>query len=94
MAEIFYESRLVQTVDLGKKEDRIFSIPQNRHVVFHVFEDGSICFKESDCRDKICIRSGRIDTVGQSAACLPNKIVLKIVRKNNASDNDPDIVIG
>jgi hypothetical protein len=94
MAEIYYESRLVERVDLGKNEDRVFTIPQNEHVVFRVFRDGSICFEESDCRDRICIRSGKLKTVGQSAACLPNKIILKIVRKDRYSKDDPDIIIG
>ena len=93
MAEIYYESRLVERVDLGKNEDRVFTIPQNEHVVFRVFRDGSICFEESDW-DRICIRSGKLKTVGQSAACLPNKIILKIVRKDRYSKDDPDIIIG
>jgi hypothetical protein len=94
VAEIYYETELVETVDLGKSEDKVFSIPQNGHVVFHLYQDGSIRFEESDCPDKICIRSGRLKTVGESAACLPNKIIVKIVRKDQHSDGDPDIVIG
>ncbi|XOQ43888.1 MAG: NusG-II domain-containing protein [Clostridium sp.] len=94
VAEIYYKSELVKTVDLTEKIDRTFSIPQNENVVFHQFSDGSICFEESDCPDKICIKTGRLRTVGQSAACLPNQIILKIVAKNGRNASDPDIVIG
>lgn len=94
VAEIYYKSELVETVDLTQKIDRTFSIPQNKNVVFHQFSDGSICFEESDCPDKICIKAGRLRTVGQSAACLPNQIIIKIVAKNGGNPNDPDIVIG
>lgn len=94
MAEIYYKSKLVETVDLTKGVDRRFSIPQNKNVVFHQYSDGSICFEKSNCRDQICVKTGRIRTVGQSAACLPNQIVLKIVPKNGKSANDPDIVLG
>jgi len=94
VAEIYYQSELVETVDLTEHIDRRFSIPQNKNVIFHQYSDGSICFEESDCPDQICVKSGRLRTVGQSAACLPNQIILKIVSKNGRNANDPDIVIG
>lgn len=94
VAEIYYKSELVETVDLTKGVDRRFSISQNKHVVFHQYSDGSICFEESNCRDKICIKAGRLKTIGQSAACLPNQIVLKIVAKDGRKTNGPDMVIG
>lgn len=94
VAQIYYKSELVETIDLTKGVDRRFSIPQNKNVVFHQFSDGSICFEKSNCSNKICIKAGRLKTVGQSAACLPNKIVLKIVPKNGKNASDPDLVIG
>lgn len=93
-AEIYYDSQLVQTVDLTAGVDRRFSIAQNKNVVFHVFKDGSICFEESDCPDKICIKAGKLHTIGESAACLPNKIVMKIVAKDQRSADDLDLVAG
>ena len=93
-AEIYHDSNLVMTVDLDENIDKEFSIPQEPQVVFHLFSDGSIRFEKSDCRDKICVRSGKLDMVGQSAACLPNKIVLKIVREHKPQKDDIDIIIG
>ena len=93
-AEIYYKSKLVETVDLTAGVDRKFSIEQNKNVVFHVYKDGSICFEESNCPDKICIRAGKLHTIGESAACLPNGIVMKIVAKNQRSADDLDIVVG
>ncbi len=93
-AEIYYKSELVEIVDLTNVKEKTFSIPQNKNVVFQVFSDGSICFSESNCPDKVCIYSGRLDTIGESAACLPNEIVLKIVPKKNRSSDDIDIVAG
>ena len=93
-AEIFYYNKLVETVDLGTGQDRVFSIPQNKNVVFHLYKDGSIRFEESDCPDKVCIHAGKLHIVGQSAACLPNGIVLKIVSANGPGKDDPDLIIG
>lgn len=93
-AEIYYYSELVKTVDLNLKEDRTFTIPQNENVVFHLYEDGSIAFVESDCPNKICIHAGKLKTVGQFAACLPNGIVVKIVPANERKEANYDIIIG
>lgn len=94
LAEIYYKSQLVETVDLTAGVDKHFSIPQNKNVVFHAFSDGSICFEQSDCPDKICIHAGKLHTVGESAACLPNSIVMKIVPKNQRGADDLDIIAG
>lgn len=93
-AEIYYKSDLVKIIDLNSNIDKTFSIPQNEHVVFHLYKDGSIRFEESDCPDKVCIHAGKLNMVGETAACLPNEIILKIVPQNNYNENDPDIIIG
>ena len=92
-AEIYYESELIMTVMLNENEDRTFKLPQNEHVVFHLYEDGSICFEESDCPDKVCINSGRLKHIGSSAACLPNKVILKIVPVRDTDENDVDLIV-
>ncbi len=92
-AEIYYESELVMTVMLNENEDRVFKLPQNENVVFHLYEDGSIRFEESDCPDEVCIKSGKLRHIGSSAACLPNKVILKIVPVKDTDDNDIDIIV-
>ena len=93
-AEIYYESKLVKTVALDTGVDKTFSIPQNEHVVFHLYKDGTISFEHSDCPDKICIKSGKLKMVGRTAACLPNKIILKIVPTKARGADDPDMIVG
>ena len=91
-AEIYYNTELQKTVVLAEGEDYDFSVPGHEDVVFHVYPDGTIAFVDSDCPDKVCIQSGRLARGGQSAACLPNGLVLRIVRQGNGTD-DPDVVI-
>lgn len=93
-AEIYYKSELVKTIDLNTGLDKTFSIPQNEHVVFHLYKDGSIRFEESDCPDKICVNTGKLKSIEQTAACLPNEIILKIVPIKNRSNNDIDMIVG
>lgn len=93
-AEIYFGSELVKTVPLAKGTDVRFFLPQKPHVIFHLFKDGSICFEESDCPDKICVKTGRLSQIGQTAACLPNKLIMKIVPSGKRSDDDIDMMAG
>lgn len=41
-------------------------------------KDGEIGFLESDCPDKICVRTGALRRAGESAACVPNRVAIVI----------------
>lgn len=91
-AKIFYENKLVKVVSLSDGKEYDFSVKGHEDVVFHVYADGSIAFVKSDCPDKVCINAGKQHLSGQSAACLPNGLVLRIAPlEDNLSD--PDVVI-
>lgn len=48
-----------------------------------IIEDG-VCFvEEADCPDKLCVKQGKIDKIGQSIICLPHRVVVTI--KGDAS---------
>ncbi|TCL63316.1 hypothetical protein EDC14_102134 [Hydrogenispora ethanolica] len=91
-AEIYHDSVLVYRIKLSTAKEGSFSIPGEPDVVFHQYADGSIAFIKSDCPDKICIRSGRLKNAGQFAACLPNKVMLKIVSEEKDREA-PDLII-
>ncbi|HBF35961.1 MAG TPA: hypothetical protein DDW50_01415 [Firmicutes bacterium] len=91
-AEIYHDSVLVYRIKLSTAKEGSFSIPGVPNVVFHQYADGSIAFIKADCPDKICIRAGRLKYAGQFAACLPNKIMLKIVSEEKDREG-PDLTI-
>ncbi len=91
-AEIYHNSVLVYRIKLSTAKEGSFSIPGVPKVVFHQYADGSIAFIKSDCPDKICIRSGRLKNAGQFTACLPNKVMLKIVSEEKDREA-PDLII-
>lgn len=93
-AEIYYKSELVKTIDLKSGLDKRFSIPQDENVIFHLEKDGSIRFESADCPDKICIKTGKLNSIGETAACLPNEIFLKIVPINDRNEDDLDMIVG
>lgn len=79
IAQIYWHNSLIKTVNLQVGADDIFTLPQEPSVKFRLFEDASIAIIESSCKDKICIRSGRLKYAGEFTACLPNHIIVKIV---------------
>lgn len=93
-AEIWYGSELVETVELVKGEERVFSVSQNEQVAFRLSADGNIRFESSDCPDKVCIRSGALSHPGESAACLPNQLILKVVPAEGQEHDGVDMVTG
>ena len=87
-AEIMY-GQSVQTVYLDR--NKIFYLPSAPNVLFEI-KDGQIAFVKSDCPDQICVREGFQGRPGQMAACLPNGLVLSVVR-DKTSDDDLDIFV-
>ena len=92
-ADIYYQSELVQTVDLSTARAGDFSLPQLPQVVFRVYSNHSIAFIQSDCPDQICVKTGKLSKPGQFAACLPNQVLVKLVSSAAGGGDGPDIVI-
>jgi len=88
-AEIYLNGELIKTVPLHTGEERSFSLPEREKVVFHLYPDGAIAFESSDCPDKVCVHTGRLRRAGQTAACLPNGLLLKIA----GGADGPDAVL-
>lgn len=49
-------------------------------------QKGKIRFEESDCPNHVCVNTGWIDSPGQVAACLPNKVLVKLIGKTDEVD--------
>ena len=43
-----------------------------------VIKDGKAHLEDSSCPDHLCEHMGKIDKVGQSVICLPNRVVVEI----------------
>ncbi len=82
-AEIIYNNNVIQTVTL--KGNYTFSPKDFPNIVFQV-KDGAIAFISSDCPDKICVHTGFINKTGQSAVCLPNKMIIRLKSDSGSPD--------
>ncbi len=84
-AEIYVDGALERTVELSDGEKYSFS-PKAKPNVTITVGDGAIWFSQADCKDKLCIKSGRLTTGGQTAACLPERVVISVVSNKNKTD--------
>ena len=85
-AIIQYDGKTVKTVALTK--DQEFSLDEDPTVHFQV-KDGAIAFVNASCPDKICQNTGFLSKAGQTAACLPKKVLLKVAGPDK---QDVDII--
>lgn len=46
-------------------------------------EKETVYMKEADCHDKTCVNMRGISRVGESIVCLPHRLVLEIVNREN-----------
>ena len=49
-------------------------------------EQGTIRFADADCPDKVCVRTGSLFRAGSSAACVPNRVVIRLRAANEPYD--------
>jgi len=53
-----------------------------------VAENGRVRFKEAHCPDQLCVKTGWLTKPGQTAACLPARVMIRI---EGSSSTDEDI---
>jgi hypothetical protein len=75
-AEVTVDGEVVAALFLG--ENRVYSPPRMPGVRIAV-RDGAAGFVASDCTDKVCVHTGFLSLRGQSAVCLPNRVVVRVL---------------
>lgn len=53
--------------------------------------DGRARFLSSDCRDQICVHAGWLENGGDWAACLPNRIIIRLDSAPPRDDSGAEI---
>jgi len=51
---------------------------------------GEVFIAQSDCRDGICVTMGRISEPGEWVACLPNRVIVRVVGGKSEEDTEVD----
>ncbi|AUM94278.1 TPA: NusG domain II-containing protein [Clostridium botulinum] len=91
IAVIKQDGKIIEKIDLSKvKEKRQLKINYNdkNHKGYNIIEidNGSIRFIDADCPDKVCVKSGVLKKPGETAACLPHKLIITIEKNDDKID--------
>lgn len=89
IARISANGETVAVIALDTAADGKLSYPEIPSAQFEI-QNHQIRFIEAKCSDKLCERTGWISRPGETAVCLPNRIVVRIEGKRQ----DFDMIVG
>ncbi len=77
-AVIYIDGEIYQKTELEKVEKPYeLALPCSPKATL-LIENGAVSFCEADCADKVCVNTGRLTKRGDTAACLPARVVVVI----------------
>ena len=83
-AIIEYDNEVVLELSLSEnKEVRLKELSNGKTLKYEmliIVEDGTIRVEENECPNHDCIKEGKKNKIGDVIVCLPNKIVIKVVK--------------
>lgn len=85
-AEIYVDGRLEETIELSEVEREYSVTPDTEPRVEITVNKGEIYFSHAECKDKLCVKSGRLTSGGETAACLPARVVISVKSNKNKTD--------
>lgn len=86
VATVQLNGSTLATVDLSQVQSA-YEIPVGGAYPLTVLvEPGAISVKQASCPDKICVRTGKISSPGQTIVCLPDKLIISIAGQNKQAD--------
>ena len=85
-AEVYVDGKLEETIDLSAVEKEYKITPSTKPEVEITVDKGEIYFSHAECKDKLCIKSGKLTSGSETAACLPSRVVISVKSNKNKTD--------
>lgn len=90
VATITVDGKVEKEIDLTLQEDCIITLKTDPVVTLEV-KDHKIRFIDSECPDGTCEKMGFLSNAGQTAACIPAKVIVTVEGLN---ESEIDAVVG
>ena len=71
------DGKVINTFSLS--EDNVFTYEGEYTNVIKI-SSGEVYIEKSDCPDKTCVHTGKIDSPQKVICCLPNRLVIRIAK--------------
>jgi len=92
VALIYQDGELLYTIDLNKvTEDYEILLEREGSGNKVLVSKNSICMKDADCPDGVCVDHGELKDNSSPIVCLPNRVVIKF---QTSGDEDVDVIAG
>ena len=83
-AIIDYDGNTIMEVSLDKDQEiKLYDLGNGKTLKYEmviVVENNTIRVSENNCPNHDCIKEGKKDKIGDVIVCLPNKIIIRIVK--------------
>ena len=79
MVRITVGGQLFGTYDLS--EDRKITVEEKGCFNRIVIKGGKVWMEKANCKNQVCVNTGRISEAGGSIVCLPNKVAVTVERE-------------
>ncbi len=89
-AVITVDGKVEKVIDFTLQEDCIITLDTEPVVTLQV-KDNKIRFIDSECPDHTCEKMGFLNAVGDTAACIPAKVIVTI---DGTKNSEIDAVVG
>lgn len=86
VAVIYENGNEICRVDLSRVQES-YTIPLSGNTI--LVEPGAISVQSASCPDKICMKQGKLHSVGR-IVCLPNRVVIEM----QSDKHEPDAKVG
>lgn len=90
VATITVDGKVEKKIDLTLQENCIITLKTDPVVTLEV-KDHKIRFIDSECPDGTCEKMGFLSNAGQTAACIPAKVIVTV---NGTKNPEIDAVVG
>ena len=61
-------------------KNQTIEIKQDKSINKITIKDGHVQMSDSTCRNQVCVDTGEISKTSQSIVCLPNRVMVEIIR--------------
>lgn len=82
--ELYQDGVLIQTLPLDK-DATVHITAKNGGENVVTIKDGSVQVTEATCPDQVCVRHGPTHETADPIVCLPNRLVVKVIKEGAAS---------
>lgn len=74
------------SVSYSLSENRRIDLVSNGYSLTVEIKDGQVFVTESDCPDRVCVRTGKISKTGQEIICVPAQVVIEVTGGGSGED--------